>query len=129
MFSPLLPNEPRSSRITRSSKGYGGGIFHCPPKSHSRKSAFRYTQLDLLLALFGFTRQKQHSVVFDFATHSLLSSVVAQFKIRRSTQENNKKDTRLSVLFVILGAEAGFEPRDLRVMSPTSYQAALLRDI
>ena len=28
-----------------------------------------------------------------------------------------------------LGAEAGFEPRDLRVMSPTSYQAALLRDI
>ena len=29
----------------------------------------------------------------------------------------------------VLGAEAGFEPRDLRVMSPTSYQAALLRDI
>ena len=28
-----------------------------------------------------------------------------------------------------LGAEAGFEPRDLRVMSPTSYQAALLRDM
>ena len=35
----------------------------------------------------------------------------------------------MDVLFVILGAEAGFEPRDLRVMSPTSYQAALLRDI
>lgn len=30
--------------------------------------------------------------------------LAAQFKIRRSTQENNKKDTRLSVLFVILGA-------------------------
>ena len=39
----------------------------------------------------------------------------------------SKKDTRW-VSFV-LGAEAGFEPRDLRVMSPTSYQAALLRDI
>ena len=26
-------------------------------------------------------------------------------------------------------AEGGFEPPDLRVMSPTSYQAALLRDI
>ena len=26
-------------------------------------------------------------------------------------------------------AETGFEPRDLRVMSPTSYQAAPLRDI
>ena len=55
-------------------------------------------------------------------------SVVAQFKIYHRA-ENNKKDTPLSVLFVILGAEAGFEPRDLRVMSPTSYQAALLRDI
>ena len=28
-----------------------------------------------------------------------------------------------------LVAEAGFEPYDLRVMSPTSYQAAPLRDI
>ena len=28
-----------------------------------------------------------------------------------------------------LVAEVGFEPHDLRVMSPTSYQAALLRDI
>ena len=26
-------------------------------------------------------------------------------------------------------AEAGFEPHDLRVMSPTSYQAAPLRDM
>ena len=26
-------------------------------------------------------------------------------------------------------AEVGFEPHDLRVMSPTSYQAALLRDM
>ena len=26
-------------------------------------------------------------------------------------------------------AEAGFEPHDLRVMSPTSYQTAPLRDI
>ena len=29
----------------------------------------------------------------------------------------------------MLVAEMGFEPHDLRVMSPTSYQAALLRDI
>ena len=33
---------------------------------------------------------------------------------------------RISFLLV---AEVGFEPHDLRVMSPTSYQAALLRDI
>ena len=31
--------------------------------------------------------------------------------------------------FLFLVAEAGFEPHDLRVMSPTSYQAAPLRDI
>ena len=31
------------------------------------------------------------------------------------------------VFFLV--AEVGFEPHDLRVMSPTSYQAALLRDI
>ena len=30
---------------------------------------------------------------------------------------------------IFLVAEVGFEPHDLRVMSPTSYQAALLRDI
>ncbi len=26
-------------------------------------------------------------------------------------------------------AEVGFEPHDLRVMGPTSYQTALLRDV
>ena len=31
--------------------------------------------------------------------------------------------------FLFLVAEVGFEPHDLRVMSPTSYQAAPLRDI
>ena len=30
---------------------------------------------------------------------------------------------------LFLVAEKGFEPHDLRVMSPTSYQAALLRDM
>ncbi len=36
--------------------------------------------------------------------------------------------TSISRVFVLV-AEAGFEPHDLRVMSPTSYQAAPLRDI
>ena len=31
--------------------------------------------------------------------------------------------------FFVLVAEGGFEPHDLRVMSPTSYRTALLRDI
>ncbi len=33
------------------------------------------------------------------------------------------------MLFSFLVAGVGFEPHDLRVMSPTSYQAALPRDI
>ena len=38
------------------------------------------------------------------------------------------KDTLLDILYLLV-AERGFEPPDLRVMSPTSYLAALLRDI
>ncbi len=34
----------------------------------------------------------------------------------------------MDILYLLV-AERGFEPPDLRVMSPTSYQAALLRDI
>ena len=40
-----------------------------------------------------------------------------------------KKHLKSMISGVILVAEVGFEPHDLRVMSPTSYQAALLRDI
>ena len=35
----------------------------------------------------------------------------------------------VSTMESFLVAEVGFEPHDLRVMSPTSYQAALLRDM
>ena len=40
-----------------------------------------------------------------------------------------KKEHRPIGLCSFLVAEVGFEPHDLRVMSPTSYQAALLRDM
>ena len=41
----------------------------------------------------------------------------------------NEKSSPFGLLSSFLVAETGFEPRDLRVMSPTSYQAAPLRDI
>ena len=44
------------------------------------------------------------------------------------SRRETKKDTRPGV-FSLLVAGVGFEPHDLRVMSPTSYQAALPRDI
>ena len=43
------------------------------------------------------------------------------------TDADKKKQPGWVAFFLV--AEVGFEPHDLRVMSPTSYQAALLRDI
>ena len=44
-----------------------------------------------------------------------------------SSPQPKRKGTLMGAF--VLVAEVGFEPHDLRVMSPTSYQAALLRDI
>ena len=50
------------------------------------------------------------------------------FMHRRCASLQPTQKGHLSVSFALV-AEVGFEPHDLRVMSPTSYQAALLRDI
>ena len=60
-------------------------------------------------------------------------------KIKNALKTIENDDLRTKIvkpqnLFVssavsFLVAEMGFEPHDLRVMSPTSYQAAPLRDI
>ena len=44
-----------------------------------------------------------------------------------SEAKKEKHTTRVCFSFLVAGV--GFEPHDLRVMSPTSYQAALPRDI
>ncbi len=44
-------------------------------------------------------------------------------------QKNTVYSLKFSVYTVFLVAGVGFEPHDLRVMSPTSYQTALSRDI
>ena len=73
--------------------------------------------------------QKTHCVflatseLFALRTHN---PTVMWFNIHGKQKE---KSTSKEVLFFFLIAEMGFEPHDLRVMSPTSYQAALLRDI
>ena len=57
----------------------------------------------------------------------LVSQVASnKFRIR---QEKTKKARKLNVYKPFSIAGVGFEPHDLRVMSPTSYQAALLRDM
>ena len=47
---------------------------------------------------------------------------------RKEKSEKYKKKKPLTRLFFLV-AEVGFEPHGLRVMSPTSYQAALPRDM
>ena len=51
------------------------------------------------------------------------------FRASGTHRSKNEKSTSFEVLFSFLVAEMGFEPHDLRVMSPTSYQTAPLRDI
>ncbi len=76
--------------------------------------------------------QKRRTVAFwlrsptPSAVALLLSEVVEV--IQNPLREQKRTDTRLGVCSFLV-AEVGFEPHDLRVMSPSSYQAALLRDI
>ena len=66
-------------------------------------------------------------VVFNFGELKSRKCFIISFSrdYVRKAQKTKKPLTRLFFLV----AEMGFEPHDLRVMSPTSYQAALLRDI
>ena len=78
---------------------------------------------------FGdFRRQKQLSTVLCLVTHSLRP----EGHRGQIHPADKKKETHTEPLVqfgLLLVAEKGFEPHDLRVMSPTSYQTAPLRDI
>ena len=52
--------------------GCGGGIFHCPPQSHSR-NVREACFASFLLALWGIAARKQRTVLFSLA-HPLPSS-------------------------------------------------------
>ena len=81
-----------------------------------------------LLALGGFGKKKRYSIVFSSLPNEPRSSVYNRSrKAQASASQPNEKTTRLGGFRLV--AEVGFEPHDLRVMSPTSYQAALLRDM
>ena len=61
---------------------------------------------------------------------AVITQVVRNTFRRGGTHRSkNEKSTSYEVLFSFLVAGMGFEPHDLRVMSPTSYQTALPRDI
>ncbi len=68
-----------------------------------------------------------HRGVFNFITQraTLVGLITPENRMQSPSLTKRKAPTRGAFLLV---AEAGFEPHDLRVMSPTSYQAAPLRD-
>ena len=50
-------------------------------------------------------------------------------KRKKKRWKHRKTHTTKDSVGIFMVAETGFEPRDLRVMSPTSYRTAPLRDI
>ena len=74
--------------------GCGGGIFHCPPQSHSRLPSPAPARLGILLALWGIATRKRYSIVFTCsptpsAAAQRLPAVVVQCKIRGAIQKRN----------------------------------------
>ena len=75
--------------------------------------------------------KRTHCVLFSALTHSLRRREAAAGGRGGKSRPaiGKRKDHPTGWSFLLLVAGVGFEPHDLRVMSPTSYQAALLRDI
>ena len=105
--------------------GCGGGIFHRPPQPHSRCASVAGSLLQLL-ALWGIASRKRRAVAFLLAHPR--PPPEAMVAIQNPTLKDKTKAHRM-VCFCFMVAGVGFEPHGLRVMSPTSYQAALPRDI
>ena len=105
--------------------GCRGGIFHCPPQSHSRCTSVAGSLLQLL-AWWGIASRKRRAVAFSLAHPRPPSEAVVS--IQNPTLKDKTKAHRM-VCFCFMVAGVGFEPHGLRVMSPTSYQAALPRDM
>ena len=86
------------------------------------------------LARFSLFSPLSHSL--DLALRALALQALSLPRLRRAEvvmvqipEPKRKKEQTPDGVCSFLVAEVGFEPHDLRVMSPTSYQAALLRDI
>ena len=87
-----------------------------------------------ILALCGVSRRKNDTQPFFLARRLFARPRFARGRITSKvvcahvTSEAKKESNPIGLLLFLV-AEAGFEPHDLRVMSPTSYQAAPLRDM
>ena len=73
-----------------------------------------------------FASQKRQPFLRRYYACKLYCYCAPQGSKRKPLEQKRKHPTRGCFLFLVAGM--GFEPHDLRVMSPTSYQAALPRD-
>ena len=76
-----------------------------------------------------FASQKRQPFLRRHYACSFHSDRAPQGSNRKPPVIGKRKDHPHGWSFLLLVAEVGFEPHGLRVMSPTSYQAALLRDM
>ena len=96
-----------------------------PLASHSRRVSLG--TLAPSAPCFGsFASEKHHTVMF-FLAHPLPPPPRAGEGFKSPPKRKKQRTPNWCPCFLV--AEVGFEPHDLRVMSPTSYQAALLRDM
>ena len=110
---------------TSSEKVLGCGVgFESPTQKYCRRRLARSGASRLLL-IFSLVALPLSPTGRGRAPSPLPPTEVVEN--RPHFRNQRKKDTDW-VSFTLV-AEVGFEPHDLRVMSPTSYQAALLRDI
>ena len=107
----------------------GGGIFHCPVPSHSRRLSPLQVFGSADFLLWGLPSAK--TVINRFMPRSPIpfSEGHGGAENPDSASRGKEKTHHKGVFSFYLVAEMGFEPHDLRVMSPTSYQTAPLRDM
>ena len=98
--------------------------FERPTRKYSRRQLVRGSASRLLL-IFSLVALASSRTASTRTPSPLPPSEV----VKHRTHSRKQKEKQPEWVAFFLVAEVGFEPHDLRVMSPTSYQAALLRDI
>ena len=98
--------------------------FELPARKHSRlgrvrAARFRYSLFSPLSTSFHLAQR-----ALGLQAHDLLRR---PWRSAAPTRSQKEKQPQRVAFFLVAGV--GFEPHGLRVMSPTSYQAALPRDI
>ena len=124
----IVPKTKKQSNGLLSFFGCGGGIFialHQIIVVVRRNRRLLLQLLDLAVS----AAQKRSTGAFLLAYPLPPTDFVGGGSECSNPKPKRKKKTNPIGLVFFLVAEVGFEPHDLRVMSPTSYQAALPRDM